>query len=106
MRSFAGERPPPPIASPPSSSDRRLKGHRDLREAASPQRIRLAPPWESYNRTATGFAPLTFSIAKSLVPQEGFEPPTPSLRSAESWRPRGTRLFAAVRGNALSYTDG
>src|SRR5882672_11207470 len=67
MRSFAGERPPPPIASAPSSSDRRLKGHRDLREAASPQRIRLAPPWESYNRTATGFAPLTISTGNQLL---------------------------------------
>src|SRR5258708_24470039 len=67
MRSFAGERPPPPIASPPSSSDRRLKGHRDLREGASPQRIRLAARWESYNRTATGFAPLTRMRAKLLA---------------------------------------
>src|SRR5258708_6166804 len=66
MRSSAGERPPPPIASAPSSSDRRLKGHRDLREAASPQRIRLATPWESYNRTATGFAPLTGKECKPL----------------------------------------
>jgi hypothetical protein len=41
-----------------------------------------------------------------VVPLEGFEPPTPSLRSAESSSSRGTRLFAAVRGNALSYTDG
>src|SRR5258706_9655145 len=82
MRSFAGERPPPPIASAPSPSDRRLKGHQDLREAASPQRIRLAPPWESYNRTATGFAPLTARSLKLLIflaGVEGLEPPTPGF---------------------------
>src|SRR6267143_2154610 len=101
MRSSAGERPPPPIASAPSSSDRRLKGHRDLREAASPQRIRLAPPWESYNRTATGFAPLTELPPNLLIGKRpesglfrmtivgidrigGFDSAIPRF---ESWRP-------------------
>src|SRR5260370_37773906 len=91
MRSFAGERPPPPIASAPSSSDRRLKGHRDLREAASPQRIRLAPPWESYNRTATGFAPLTenSAVEKASCPRH--------VRKSNA----GADMLFALRGSIM-----
>jgi hypothetical protein len=44
-----------------SPSVRRATGSQDRRAATCPQRIRLVPPWESYNHTddATGFAPLT-----------------------------------------------
>jgi site-specific DNA recombinase len=38
-----------------------------------------------------------------VVPQEGFEPPTPSLRSAESDRSNITALSALLHGNATRY---
>ncbi len=38
-----------------------------------------------------------------LVPQEGFEPPTPSLRSADSGRPNCAALLAPIHGNATWY---
>src|SRR6266446_5912875 len=43
-------------------------GHQDRRAAPGPQRIRLAPHWESYNHTdATDFAPLTSQWPKDLA---------------------------------------
>src|SRR5262249_19232902 len=49
-----------PTARPPSLSARQATSSQDRPAATFPHRIRLAPPWESYNHTATTFAPLTF----------------------------------------------
>jgi hypothetical protein len=52
-----------------------------------PVAIRSGPPCVSRLRGSTlQYAADQFSVAKSLVPQEGFEPPTPSLRMMAALR--------------------
>jgi hypothetical protein len=44
-------------------------------------------------------------VFTTMVPQEGFEPPTPSLRSANSGLREDARRYASIHRSALSYRD-
>ena len=52
------------------------------------------------------YSPYRSPIDKLLVPQEGFRPPTPSLRSASSAGLGGVMLLTPLRWSATPYAIG
>jgi hypothetical protein len=60
--------------------------------------------WEKAAADATTLLhrPNQFSVARLVVPQEGFEPPTPSLPSENSGSPSSAPELARIRRNATS----